>query len=209
MGKSPAELFPQWVIILALLPLILFPLTLAYVIVVQKAMDVSVAVRQGLQYALARNGVRVLQALLVAAVIIAAVAMAEDASRNRPQKITVIALGIIAALTIRRIGERVRTWVDRRFFREAYNAEQVLTELSEQVRAMVETKSLRRCKFLRSPSCSEAVGPTVPRMRWDTVISRVLRFRPGPERSKFSRVKRNPHASISTTANPGSIAKTR
>ena len=142
MGKSPAELFPQWVIILALLPLILFPLTLAYVIVVQKAMDVSVAVRQGLQYALARNGVRVLQALLVAAVIIAAVAMAEDASRNRPQKITVIALGIIAALTIRRIGERVRTWVDRRFFREAYNAEQVLTELSEQVRAMVETKSL-------------------------------------------------------------------
>jgi sigma-B regulation protein RsbU (phosphoserine phosphatase) len=142
MGKSPAELLPQWVIILVLLPLILFPLTLAYVIVVQKAMDVSVAVRQGLQYALARNGVRVLQALLVAAVIIAAVAMAEDTSRNRPQKITVIALGIIAALTIRRLGERVRTWVDRRFFRETYNAEQVLTELSEQVRAMVEPKSL-------------------------------------------------------------------
>jgi sigma-B regulation protein RsbU (phosphoserine phosphatase) len=142
VGKSPPEALPQWGLILALLPLILFPLTLAYVIVVQKAMDVRVALRQGLQYALARGGVRVLQALLVVAVIATAVAMAEDASRNRPQKITVIALGIVAALTIRRLGERVRTWVDRRFFREAYNAEQVLTELSEQVRAMVEPKSL-------------------------------------------------------------------
>jgi sigma-B regulation protein RsbU (phosphoserine phosphatase) len=141
-GKAIADIFPQWVILAALVPLTLFPITLAYVIVVQKAMDVRVALRQGLQYALARNGVRVLQALLVTAVVVSAVAMAEDASRNRPQKITVIALGIVAALSIRRLGERVRNWVDRRFFREAYNAEQVLTELSEQVRAMVEPKSL-------------------------------------------------------------------
>jgi phosphoserine phosphatase RsbU/P len=142
MGKSAPEVLPQWLLILSLLPLILFPLTLAYVIVVQKAMNVSVALRQGLQYALARGGVRVLQALLVVAVIVTALAMAENASHNRPQKITVIALGIVAALSIRRLGERVRTWVDRRFFRETYNAEQVLTELSEQVRSMVEPKSL-------------------------------------------------------------------
>ncbi|MBV8150341.1 MAG: SpoIIE family protein phosphatase, partial [Candidatus Eremiobacteraeota bacterium] len=142
VGKAPPEVLPQWAIILSLLPLILFPLTLAYVIVVQKAMDVRVALRQGLQYAMARGGVRVLQALLVAAVIVAAVTMAEDMNRNRLQKITVIALGVVATLTIRRMGERVRTWVDRRFFREAYNAEQVLTELSEQVRSMVEPKSL-------------------------------------------------------------------
>ena len=36
-------------------------LSLAYVIVVQKAMEVRVAVRQGLQYTLARGGVRLLQ----------------------------------------------------------------------------------------------------------------------------------------------------
>jgi DNA-binding beta-propeller fold protein YncE len=45
--------------------LLLFPLTLAYVIVVQKAMDVRVVLRQGLQYALARNGVRTLQVLAI------------------------------------------------------------------------------------------------------------------------------------------------
>jgi len=141
-GKAVADIFPQWAILAALVPLTLFPITLAYVIVVQKAMDVRVALRQGLQYALARSSVRVLRALLVTAVIVSAVAMAEDVNRNRPQKITVIALGIVAALSIRRLGERVRKWIDRRFFREAYDAEHVLTELSEQVRVMVEPKSL-------------------------------------------------------------------
>ncbi len=36
----------------------------------------------------------------------------------------------------------MRTWVDRRFFRESYDAEHVLTELSEQVRSMIEPGSL-------------------------------------------------------------------
>jgi sigma-B regulation protein RsbU (phosphoserine phosphatase) len=140
--KSVADLFPQWVILLVLLPLILFPLTLAYVIVVQKAMGVGVALRQGLQHALAKGGIRVLQALVGTAVIITAVAMAGDTSRNRPQKIAVIAVGLTAVFTIRRLGDRLRTWVDRRFFREAYNAEQLLSELSEQVHAMVDPESL-------------------------------------------------------------------
>jgi len=105
-------------------------------------MGVGVALRQGLQYALAKGGIRVLQALAVTAVIVAAVTMAGDTSRNRPQKVAVIAVGLTAVFTIRRLGDRLRTWVDRRFFREAYDAEQVLSELGEQVRAMVEPKSL-------------------------------------------------------------------
>ena len=64
------------------------------------------------------------------------------ASHDRPQKTIVILVGITAYFTIRRLGDGVRTWVDRRFFRENYNAENVLTELSEQVRSITETKSL-------------------------------------------------------------------
>lgn len=141
-GKGVAEVLPQWAIILLLLPLILFPLTLAYVIVVERAMDVRVVLRQGLQYALARNGTRVLQAILVIIVISTAVTMATAASSNRPQKAVVITLGLLAVLTIRRTGDRLRTWIDRRFFREAYDTEQVLTDLSDEVRSMVEPKSL-------------------------------------------------------------------
>ncbi len=140
--KSMAAAFPQSVIIAALVPLVLFPLTLAYVIVVQKAMPVRVVLRQSLQYGLAKNGIRVLQALLISVAIITAVTLAGEANRNRPQKIAVVSLGIVAALMVRRLGDRLRPWVDKRFFREAYDADHVLAELSEQVRTMVEPKSL-------------------------------------------------------------------
>src|SRR5262249_8022095 len=56
VGKTIDEVFPQWFVFLLVSFLVLFPLTLAYVIVVQKAMGVGVVVRQGLQYALAKNG---------------------------------------------------------------------------------------------------------------------------------------------------------
>ena len=141
-GKIPNEMFPSWLIALVLMPLILFPLTLSYVIVVQKAMGVGVALRQGLQYTFARGGIRVLQWLAIGTVIVAGTTMAGNLNHDRPQKTIVILAGIAAYFTIRRLGDGLRTWVDRRFFRETYNAEHVLTELSEQVRSMVETKSL-------------------------------------------------------------------
>lgn len=142
LGKTAEDIFPQWLIIVCVSILVVFPLTLAYVIVVQKAMGVGVVLRQGLQYALAKNGMRVLQALVVTGILAAASAMAVNINRNRPQKITIIALGVVGVFVIRRMGGRLRTWLDRRFFREAYNADQVLGDLSEQVRSMVEPKLL-------------------------------------------------------------------
>ena len=142
LGQAVADVFPQWVILAALFPLVLFPLTLAYVIVVQKAMGVGVALRQGLQYALAKNGVRAVQIISMSAVAFAAVEFASDPARGRWLKVGVILIGIAAVLRLRGLADHLRAWVDRRFFREAYDAENVLAELSEQVRTMVEPKSL-------------------------------------------------------------------
>jgi phosphoserine phosphatase RsbU/P len=103
---------------------------------------VGVALRQGLQYTLARSGIRVLQFIAVAVVIVASTTMAGNAQHNRGEKIIVILAGITAYFTIRRAGDSLRTWVDRRFFRESYDAEHVLTELSDQVRSIIEPKSL-------------------------------------------------------------------
>ena len=141
-GKSVADVFPEWLILASLVPLVLFPLTLAYVIVVQKAMDVSVALRQGLQYALAKNGARVLQVVSVIAVALAAAEILSDPSHGRIIKTGVILFGIVIVLRIRKLADQLRAWIDRRFFREVYDAEHVLAELSEQVRTMVEPKSL-------------------------------------------------------------------
>ena len=135
--------FAEWIASLVLLTFLVFPMTLAYVIVVQRAMDVRVVVRQGLQYALARNSVRVLQFLAIALVMVTAVALIGQ-NRERPQKLLVIGIGLLAVFTIRQLSDRIGVWVDRRFFREAYDAEQVLSELSEGVRSMVEVPSLIR-----------------------------------------------------------------
>ncbi|MDQ3819238.1 MAG: PDZ domain-containing protein, partial [Acidobacteriota bacterium] len=71
-GRGASEDISPWLFMPALLMLFLFPLTLAYVIVVHRAMDVRVAIRQGVQYALARNGVRVIQVILSAVIIFVA-----------------------------------------------------------------------------------------------------------------------------------------
>jgi sigma-B regulation protein RsbU (phosphoserine phosphatase) len=133
--------FPEWLTTIVGSLFLLFPLTLAYVVVVQRAMDVRVVVRQGLRYALAKNGIRTLQVLAILVVTLTALALIGQ-DRDRPQKLIVIALGLLGIFTIRRMTETTGAWIDRRFFREAYDAEQVLAELSEGVRGMVDARSL-------------------------------------------------------------------
>jgi phosphoserine phosphatase RsbU/P len=140
LRTSASATVPSWLNSFALLMLLIFPLTLAYVIVVQRAMDVRVVIRQSLQYGLARSGIRIFQFVAIAVVIGTAFALAGKS--DRVGKMVVIAIAITVGLGIPRLGEQLRTWTDRRFFREAYNAEQVLSELSDQVRGMVEARPL-------------------------------------------------------------------
>ncbi len=139
-GNPISEMYPGWLIGIALALMLIFPLTLAYVIVVQRAMDVRVVVRQGLQYGLAKTGIRILQYIAIAVVI--ATAFALGSNSNRTGKMVVIAIAVTVGFSIPRLGDRLRQWTDRRFFREAYNAEQVLSELSDSVRSMLETQPL-------------------------------------------------------------------
>jgi sigma-B regulation protein RsbU (phosphoserine phosphatase) len=128
--------------LVALSLLFLFPLTMAYVIVVHRAMDVRVVIRQGLQYLLARGGVRVVQLTVTVGIATTATLVAMDPGANLTGRIVLISAGIAAIVLIRRFAERMRRAVDRRFFREAYNAEEILGDLAGSVRAIVETGPL-------------------------------------------------------------------
>jgi len=136
--------YPVWLTYPTFMLLLLFPLTLAYVIVVHRALDVGVVLRQSVQYLLATSTVRVLQGILMFIVIFAAAYFAADAgsSFSRPQRIQIIALSFVGVFVIRRLADKLREWVDRRFFREAYNADQILSDLAEKVRTIVETSTL-------------------------------------------------------------------
>ena len=143
--RVPGSFFqtvPYWLAIIALLLLNLFPLTLAYVIVVQQAMDVKVVLRQGIQYALARNGVKVLQGILLVALILAFVWILQNFQGNIAVQIGFVAAGFALIPLIDLAAKKLRVWIDKRFFREAYDSEQILLELSEDVRTMVETRPL-------------------------------------------------------------------
>jgi phosphoserine phosphatase RsbU/P len=120
----------------------LFPFVLAYVILVHRALDVRIVLRQGLQYALAKNGVRFIQLLLTIAIFSAAVILVAGNSSNRLRELAVILVGLVLIWAIGQGSDQLRRWVDKRFFRESYSAELVLSELSDQVRTMVEPKSL-------------------------------------------------------------------
>lgn len=136
------DVAPGWVAFLALVLTLLFPLTMAYVIVVNRAMDVSVVIRQGLQYALAKGGIRVIQFLMLLMIGLLVRWSINNYGTSLLLQIAIIVGGISLVPLIDVVARPVRTWIDRRFFREAYNADQILSDLSEDVRTMVETKPL-------------------------------------------------------------------
>jgi sigma-B regulation protein RsbU (phosphoserine phosphatase) len=127
---------PEWFRISSLVLMPLFPVTLAYVIVVQRAMNLRVAIRLGLKYTLARSGIWILRAIVVA---LALYVMAEGGPHQ-----TTRVIGLVALLFILQKGltGRVSNWLDRKFFREAYSAERVLSELSDEARRFTETGPL-------------------------------------------------------------------
>jgi phosphoserine phosphatase RsbU/P len=141
-GHIGFDLMPAWVVIPSFLLLSVFPATLAYVIVVHRALDVRVVVRQGLQYALARGGVRLLQGGVGFLVLLFAVSLADNPNVRRPFKLLYIAIGVAVVIRTRSGADLLRRWLDRRFFREAVDTEKLLGELSDRVRGVVETAPL-------------------------------------------------------------------
>ena len=133
--------FADWVVIPVLGSLLLFPLTMAYVIVVHRAMDVRVVVRQGLRYLLARGSLRGLQFVVSSATLAAAIALGAR-SASLISQVLLIGAGVGAVVLIRRFADTLRDRVDRRFFREAYDADQILSDLASEVRTMIETRPL-------------------------------------------------------------------
>ncbi len=132
---------PGWSILPLVLMLLSFPLTTAYAIVVDRAMDMGVVIRQGLQYVLARGGVRAIQVALLALATIAATAVLSGNAGTPQIAAAVLGLGVVAAI-VGRFADRLRRWVDRRFFREAYEADAILSDLANRVRTIVETRPL-------------------------------------------------------------------
>ncbi len=144
--------------------LILFPLTLAYVLIVQRAMDVRVLLRLGTRYAAAQGSVYLIEIVIAASVVwLAVIPLIERTDQRWLSRLIAGALiGLVswAFIASNGLGKRLERWIDRRFFREAYDAEIVLSELSEQARRLpdkellLETVARRVSEVLHVPQIS-------------------------------------------------------
>jgi sigma-B regulation protein RsbU (phosphoserine phosphatase) len=135
-----------WLALPAFLLFFAAPFSFAYVVVVQRALDVRILVRMGTKYALARYTLLVAEFAFVAFVIFHFVFPLVRHKENLPVAIPVLALlaaGLIKLFASHdSISHRLQRWLDRKFFREAYDAELVLSELSDQARRFTEAKPL-------------------------------------------------------------------
>ena len=132
--------FQGWYAAVAIAMLFIFPLTMAYVIVVHRALDVRVVVRQGLQYLLATGTIGALQVVISVGIIVAAASVGGNMSVLR--RVALISLGLVLLAGLRGFAQRLHGWIDRRFFREAYETDAILADLAASVRTMIETGPL-------------------------------------------------------------------
>ncbi|WP_260706243.1 SpoIIE family protein phosphatase [Edaphobacter flagellatus] len=133
----------NWITVPVLAVLLLFPLSLAYVVVVQRAMDLRILVRQGTKYFFASSAVLVIT-MLLATWMSYSISLFFIHPDHRSTADIVRIFAIIALFFVFRfsISKRLRQKIDQRFFREAYSSEQLLSELSDEVRNFTEVAPL-------------------------------------------------------------------
>ncbi|MBV9267377.1 MAG: SpoIIE family protein phosphatase [Acidobacteriaceae bacterium] len=131
------------------LPLtLLFPVTMAYVIIVQRAMDVRMVVRMGVKYAFASTTLNVLRLALIVLAIMFTVRFITD-SEHHWQALLFGLIGTAVVIGLRRSSNTATRWMDRKFFREAYNAEIILSGLANTVARIRDRKPLLETIALR------------------------------------------------------------
>lgn len=135
---------PQWIVLTAVGILFLFPLTLAYVVVVQRAMDLSILIRQGTKYAFARRSIGIATGLLAAWMAFALREFIREGKGHHRYVDIVQMLAIVTLFIAFRfvLSRRLEQRLDQRFFREAYSTEKILSELSEEARNFTEVAPL-------------------------------------------------------------------
>lgn len=136
----------QWAIIVAICCFPLFPLSFAYAIVRHQVIPVRLILRRGVRYLLVSRGFIIIQAVVVFALLSflltgSRLAFVDSFGERADIVLTMAATAVaIGALTI--VNQRVLPLIDRKFFREAYDAQQLLSDLAMEMRKVANVRQL-------------------------------------------------------------------
>jgi phosphoserine phosphatase RsbU/P len=125
---------------------LLFPICFAYAIIRHQVLPISIIIRRSMRYLLVTNGFIVLQliAVLISLYIILYSPQLENLRTFDARTLILITLGgnTVLLFLSQIINNRVGPIIDRRFFRDTYTAQKLLTELGESVRQITDMQIL-------------------------------------------------------------------
>ncbi|MBV9498885.1 MAG: SpoIIE family protein phosphatase [Acidobacteriaceae bacterium] len=134
-----------WLDSLAIVLMLFFPLTLAYVVIVQRAMDVRILLRMGSKYLLASTTVKIFRVAGIAA-LIWFLAIPLFTHHHAPLKTAFLGAVLLffgfLFLKKRSPTDLMQHWIDRKFFREAYDAEVMLNQLAKTAQTISDPAAL-------------------------------------------------------------------
>jgi phosphoserine phosphatase RsbU/P len=135
----------DWLQFSTTITLPLVPLSFAYAIVRHRVIPISLMIRRSVRYLLVSRGSVLLEGLIVALVVASLLSLLFK--YLHPSGLTVglvsAATGIVAWQIERRLHQRfLAPIIDRKFFRQSYNAQHILTELTESLRTTTDIPHL-------------------------------------------------------------------
>ena len=123
---------------------VIIPISFGYAIIRHQVFDITFVVRRGLQYLLARNALRVLLALPLAGLAYGVLVHRDQTLGQLLWMNSGYLYLIVAAVLSLRFRDPLTHWVDRRFFREAYDRQRVLIELIDNVEDLESASSVSK-----------------------------------------------------------------
>jgi sigma-B regulation protein RsbU (phosphoserine phosphatase) len=137
---------PEWVWGLGLFTMILVPPSFAYAIVRHQVIPVSLIIRRSARYLLVSRGFIITEAILLLALLSFLLTGSRIAAIQRyGARAYVVGVLISTGATVlllRLLNRRVMPSIDRRFFREAYDTQKILSDLGQAVRTVTNVEQL-------------------------------------------------------------------
>lgn len=122
------------------------PLSLGYAVLARRVFDIRLIIRLGIRYLLLSRGVLVVEGLLVFLILGEAIHYGQRQIGHSVPVVTMIAGGasLLVVVALVRVNRPLMRRIDRRFFRESYNARRVLLALSRQILVLREREEVLR-----------------------------------------------------------------
>jgi phosphoserine phosphatase RsbU/P len=135
----------DWLQFSTIFVLPLVPLSFAYAIIRHRVIPISIMIRRSVRYLLVSRGSVLLEGLIVALVVISSLSLLFK--YLRPSSLTVGLVSAATAIVVWQIERRLHQRflapiIDRKFFRQSYNAQHILTELTESLRTTTDIPHL-------------------------------------------------------------------